>query len=248
MRRSSPSAMKGRRGWRAGVEEAAVGAVHDHRDLLRRDAARDRELAERLVDGDQLVGDRRGRPGGAGDQREQRSKERRGEAVAEELRHVLVQVEQQRHAAELLAASRRSSGSRAPSPPGPGRSAGADARAPGARSTMPVKARYSAMWPANPTKARLTGRRTIRIAPSVSSAGSPGCAQADDVDLVARLHQGIALAADARVAREDRVGDDGDAPVPSPRLDLVPQERPSPPARAPTRSTPALRCERLDPP
>ena len=71
-------------------------------------------------------------------------------------------------------------------------------------------------------KLRLTGRRRILIGPSRSSAGSPavhlefiqnqaGLAEAEDVHLVAGICKGVALTADARIARNDRVDDDRDA-------------------------------------
>ena len=65
---------------------------------------------------------------------------------------------------------------------------------------MAVKARYSAMWPAKPTNVRFTGRRTMRIAPVGLLGRFARLAEADDVHLVSRLDQGVALAANPRVA------------------------------------------------
>ncbi len=53
-------------------------------------------------------------------------------------------------------------------------------------------------------KARFTGRRTMRIAPLASSRCLARSAQAEQVDLVPRLHQGVRLAADTRIARVRR--------------------------------------------
>ena len=76
------------------------------------DAAGDRELAQRLVDGDELVGDRRRGARHGGHDRHEGPQQRVGEPVAEELGHVLVEVEQERDAGESLgsAAKPRKSG------------------------------------------------------------------------------------------------------------------------------------------
>ena len=130
-----------------------IGAVHDHADPLRGDAALDRELAQRLVHGDQLIGEGRRCPGGDGDERQQRTQQRVRESVAEEFGHVLVEVEQEWHAGQLLrergeveeVGHRRHLDQVV--------AAGGDARRARRQADRAVNATYSAMWPAKPTEA-----------------------------------------------------------------------------------------------
>jgi len=79
------------------VKETAIGAVHDHTDAIRGDTAADGELAERLVNRNQMVGGAGGSPGGQRDQRQQRPEVGRRKAISKELGHVFVKVEHHRN-------------------------------------------------------------------------------------------------------------------------------------------------------
>ena len=182
-----------------GVEEPCVGAVHHDTDALRRDPSLDRELSQWLVDGDEVVGDRCGQPGRARHERKERPKHPVLKAVAEELRHVLVKVEQQGHAGELLRKGGegekvRDGGhldQRIPPPPL------LEGQAPGDHGTEGDVLRHVA----GEADERAIHRQADDAPPALGLLGGfAGLAKADDIHLVPGLDEGITLAANPRVA------------------------------------------------
>ena len=103
---ASPSAMKARRGWRDGSNSRG-SALFMTTVILSGGTPRAIESSRSgswtVMSSSATAADARATPG---DERHERPQQRRAEAVAEELGHVLVEVEQQRHAAELLGQGR----------------------------------------------------------------------------------------------------------------------------------------------
>ena len=141
---------------------------------------------------------------------QERAQERMREPVAEELGHVLVQVEQQRHAGELLRERRE------------GQEVGHGRHLDQVVAPAAMLARKSpggecgegdvlGQWPAKPTK-RAVEREAhdAQGAVDVLLGASPGRRRQMHVDLVAGVDQRVALAADPRVAGEDGVDHDRD--------------------------------------
>ncbi len=181
-----------------GVEEVAVGAVHDHADAVGVDAARDGELAERLVDGDQLVGDPGGSPRRGRHRGNERAEDGTGEPVAEELRHVLVQVEQQRHAAQLQRRGREGK------EVGQGRHLHEPVVAAAMRARQldggeAGKGEVLGHVPREAGEGAVDGE--AQDAEAAINLGSclPGAPQAEEVDLVPGRDEGVDLAAEPRI-------------------------------------------------
>jgi hypothetical protein len=191
------------------VEEALVGAVHDHRDPVRGHAARDGQLAQGFVNGDDRVGDRGARPGGAGHQREERAQATTREAVAEEFGHVLVKVEEERQAREVDRKGGKGQEVRqggdldeaiAPMPMLDGQPNGDD----------PSEGEVLREVAGEPGEPAADGQADDSDPVPNLDLRLAGVAKAEQVDIVPGLAQGLRLPSDTRVVGERGMRDDGD--------------------------------------